>query len=371
MKRKKTEKEIKNGLAAYRVLRERVREVLILGQRQIDAFKVQTYWRAGSYINEHVRLNGNRAEHGRQVLLKLGRDLDLDESVLRRSAEFAEKFPDLEIRATWHELPGSPRQIEKSAPRNLLSWSHYRLLITVEDERRRYGLAERAKRSGWTVERLERAIWNLKPGSKLKALPSAKGADQTNLLTPQLGRLDTYRLIQPSKIHWPAASGLLLDHGFKSYTWLHPGKARGFHAEEIVEEKEGRLLKSERSARDLFTYLAYVDRIIDADTLWVALDVGLSGVSRQKLRLRDIDAPELDTAAGRRAYEFLKSTLAKAPFLMVRSYKNDKYDRYETDLFIPAEGAGARNPRALGLSDLVFINNLLLETGHAVLVRED
>lgn len=357
-------------LAVYSVLRERVRETLIWGQRQIDALKIQSYWQTGSYINEHVRLNGGRAEYGKQVLVKLGRDLDLDESVLDRAAKFAEKFPDFEIPATWQELPRIPRQIEKNGPRNLLSWSHYRILITVEDDRRRYRLAERAERGGWTVARLAQAVWDLKSGSQSKALPPGKGAGRPGLLTPLLGQLHTYRLVSPSKIHWPSEEGLLLDRGFKNYAYLRPDEVRGFHADQIVEAREGRLVKSARTARDLFTYLAYVDRVIDGDTLWVALDTGLASVSRQKLRLRGIDAPEIHTAAGKRAYEFLKSTLEKAPFLIVRSYKNDKYDRYETDLFIPVEGADNRNPEALRLENLVFVNNLLLEQGHAVLMRE-
>ncbi|MBI3314003.1 MAG: thermonuclease family protein [Candidatus Omnitrophica bacterium] len=104
--------------------------------------------------------------------------------------------------------------------------------------------------------------------------------------------------------------------------------------------------------------------------LWVVLDTRLGGVSRQKLRLRGIDAPEINTAAGRRAFEFLKATLAKAPYLIVRSSKNDKFDRYEADLFIPAKNAVSRSPESLELADLIFINNLLLERGFAVQLDE-
>ncbi|MBI3313736.1 MAG: hypothetical protein HYZ83_05835 [Candidatus Omnitrophica bacterium] len=252
------------SLKSYAVLRRVVEETLLVGQQRIEALKVQTYWRTGASINEHVRLNGARAEYGKKVLLTLGRDLDLDESVLGRCSRFHEKFPHLKIQATWPELPANPRQIEKNASGKPLSWSHFRILITIENDRVRNRLAERAAHGNWTVERLEEEAWKFKTG---RALTNSSGNGRKNLLTPRLGRLNTSRLVAPSKIHWPAKSGLMFDRGFKSYDWLAPDKVRGFSADEIIEVRKSRLAKSKRTERDLFTYLAYVDYVIDGDSV--------------------------------------------------------------------------------------------------------
>jgi len=45
-----------SGLQDFRTLVERVRQTFVLGQQQIEALKVQTYWEAGRLIHEHIHL---------------------------------------------------------------------------------------------------------------------------------------------------------------------------------------------------------------------------------------------------------------------------------------------------------------------------
>ena len=91
---------------------------------------------------------------------------------------------------------------------------------------------------------------------------------------------------------------------------------------------------------------------------WVVLDIGMRAFSRQKLRLRGIDCPEMDTPEGKAAKKFVESLLRDVPELIVLTRKNDKYDRYEADVFIE-DKTGAK----------LFVNNLLLEAGHAIRVE--
>ena len=114
--------------------------------------------------------------------------------------------------------------------------------------------------------------------------------------------------------------------------------------------------------------------MIDGDTFWVVLDTGMRAFSRQKLRLRGIDCPELDTPEGRAAKKFVESLLRDAPELTVLTRKNDKYDRYEADVFLPARSlkASAGGTGPIGgqwIEDAGgkerYLNNLLLEEGHA------
>jgi len=90
---------------------------------------------------------------------------------------------------------------------------------------------------------------------------------------------------------------------------------------------------------------------------WVVLDAGLEMIPHKKLRLRGIDCPEIKTPRGQAAKRFVESLMKDVPFLTVCSYKNDKYDRYEADVFLEDKTGNE-----------VFLNNLLLETGHAVLM---
>ena len=75
---------------------------------------------------------------------------------------------------------------------------------------------------------------------------------------------------------------------------------------------------------------------------------------KQKLRLRDLDCPEMDTAEGRAAKRFTESFLDRGTAVTICTTKPDKYDRYLADVFVERDG----EPK--------FLNNALLENGHAV-----
>ena len=104
---------------------------------------VDAYWEIGRQIAEAV---GERAEYGRNLLAYLSERLTVEfgkgftVSNLRNMRQFNQMFP---IR---HAL------------RSELTWSHYRLLMRIdESNRRNFYLAESAD-SGWTSRQLERQI---------------------------------------------------------------------------------------------------------------------------------------------------------------------------------------------------------------------
>jgi predicted nuclease of restriction endonuclease-like (RecB) superfamily len=109
----------------------------------INFAMVEAYWEIGRQIEEDV---GNRAEYGKGLLQYLARQLTaefgkgFDESSLRRMRQFYGAFRN---RATlWHEL----------------SWSHYRLLIRIENETQREFYGRECAECGWSVRQLERQI---------------------------------------------------------------------------------------------------------------------------------------------------------------------------------------------------------------------
>jgi predicted nuclease of restriction endonuclease-like (RecB) superfamily len=89
---------------------------------------------------------GERAEYGKGLLRFLAKGLTdefgkgFDESSLRRMRQFYKTFANRDT--LWHEL----------------SWSHYRLLMKLEDESRREFYARECVADAWSVRQLERQI---------------------------------------------------------------------------------------------------------------------------------------------------------------------------------------------------------------------
>jgi len=107
--------------------------------------------------------------------------------------------------------------------------------------------------------------------------------------------------------------------------------------------------------------------VIDGDTLWLDIDCGFGVWTKQKVRLRGIDTPELKTAEGIRARDFVVEALKGVPFVAVTTTKPDKYDRYLADVFyLPKE----EDPGVI-LSNGVFLNRALHGAGLASWFRAD
>jgi hypothetical protein len=127
----------------YQNIRDTLEKARTKAYSAINFAMVEAYWEIGRQIEEAV---GDRAEYGKGLLRYLSQQLTVefgkgfDESLLRRMRQFHKIFP---IRATlWHEL----------------SWSHYRLLIKIEDATRREFYTRESVEAAWSVRQLERQI---------------------------------------------------------------------------------------------------------------------------------------------------------------------------------------------------------------------
>ena len=82
------------------------------------------------------------------------------------------------------------------------------------------------------------------------------------------------------------------------------------------------------SAVTTWTVPGVVRRIVDADTLVIDLDLGWGTWKiGQKVRLLGIDAPEMSTAAGKAAREWLVAWLPLGTEVTVQSYALDSFGR--------------------------------------------
>ena len=138
---------IDNNNLAINIVRI-VREARQTAYRAVNFAMVAAYWNIGKLIVED-ELHWERADYGKTVLKNLSERLTkefgkgFDERELRKMCQFYRCF---EIRDTL---------------RPELSWSHYRRLISVEDEKARNWYMNEAADAVWSTRQLDRQISTL------------------------------------------------------------------------------------------------------------------------------------------------------------------------------------------------------------------
>jgi predicted nuclease of restriction endonuclease-like (RecB) superfamily len=109
----------------------------------VNSAMVEAYWDIGRQIEEAV---GDRAEYGKGLLQYLSQGL---------TAEFGKGFTVVNLRNMRQFFRLFPNRY---ALRSELSWTHYRLLMRVDNESRREFYLRESVEFGWTSRQLERQI---------------------------------------------------------------------------------------------------------------------------------------------------------------------------------------------------------------------
>ena len=130
---------------AYQEIRGCVIEAQQKVYRAVNSAMVEAYWSIGRAIFEYCGEN-DRAEYGKQILSEISE---------RLTAEFGKGYTVRNLRNMRQFYLSFPKRHTVCAE---LSWSHYRLLMRVEDERAREFYTEEAVKSGWSVRQLQRQI---------------------------------------------------------------------------------------------------------------------------------------------------------------------------------------------------------------------
>lgn len=351
--------------AAYQSLLSRVRRTLLEGQARIDAERVQTYWQTGEIIYKDILKNKDRGTYGAEITKGLAKDLNVHVSVLQRCVQFVKAYP----------------QLTKVAGRRLLKWSHFRELMAITDDKKRLSLEKAVEKNDWSSDelinriRLGKSLDSDSQGSKSETLPKPS----PKLLTPLRGKLFHYAIVKRPTIGGEGEPELFLDLGFGDFEDLTEAEAGQFSAGDIVAldapAKGIRFSKVPGTVKDIYTYQAVVEKVVDGDTLKVRFFLGGRHRRRETLRLRGLDCPEMDTREGQAAKVFVQSYIKEAQTIIVRSSRSDKWDRYLADIFLPGmadnniseasrwEEAGGERARRVEAD--IYLNNLLLEKGYA------
>ena len=270
----------------YKKLCRDLSELIEKGRMQavqaVSKVLVETYWKIGKRLLRMKDIVDVLPLT--ELINRLGKDLDLDPTVLQRSLRFFRAYPG--------GLPRSP-----DARR--LGWGAHLELLPIKDPEQRLMYMRQAIEENWSRAALRRAI-----------------------------------------------------------------RRRLFEGDPVDRHGDGQWL--DRPDSRLHTYAAALDRVIDGDTLEVRIDLGFDVWKTEHIRLRGIDAPELNTKAGRAARIFVLEKLENIEFVILRTYKTDKYARYVTDLFY----SDIYKEKEQVISRGSFLNQELIDSGHACFVRK-
>jgi len=147
-----TKKSGSPGLPINQQLLDDVRQLIEQSRQQctvaVNSALTQLYWSIGDRIHREV-LKGERASYGEQIVSTLSKQLVNDygrgfsPKTLRHMLRFAEIFPDLEI---------------VSAVRRQLSWTHFKVLIYIEDPLKRDFYLQMCRQERWSTRTLQERL---------------------------------------------------------------------------------------------------------------------------------------------------------------------------------------------------------------------
>ncbi|MBI4431764.1 MAG: thermonuclease family protein [Candidatus Omnitrophica bacterium] len=317
-------------ISHYDELRRRVSEAIQRGRMRVRKLLVRNYWIVGKIIARHLKRYSPNGELDRQTVIDLSQDVEMDRGDLFLSLRIARGYP-------------------KVPPAELSSISHYEALLSVKDDRQRELLTRQAKELGWNRRELRAQIKKLKAVKRSAKISRRKSA--APLTVPSLGPLYTAQVAGPDKV--PSANKeCWIDLGFSVYRRACGAGSENWEPDDLVSlqnsSDEGESFSSrrisdselrEKGKREnlLYTYRVVLIRVVDGDTLLVSTDLGFGLRTRQYLRLRGIDAPEIKTRAGKKARDFVAAELAGVQEITIKSSRSDKFDRYLADVFyVPA-----------------------------------
>jgi len=131
-------------------LYDAIRQVLETARQSaykaVNFAMVQAYWQVGRLIVEDEQRGKTRAEYGKRVL---------EEVAARLTAEFGRGFDASNLRYMRLFYQAFPNC---DALRHELSWTHYRLLLRVENQDARNWYMNEAAAENWSSRQLERQI---------------------------------------------------------------------------------------------------------------------------------------------------------------------------------------------------------------------
>ena len=114
--------------------------------KQVNFIMVEAYWNIGKQIVNQEQNGDDRAKYGKYIIKELS---------LRLTKDFGKGYSARNLRSMRQFYLTFPNWQTVSAK---LSWSHYQLIMRVENEKAREYYIDETVKSNWSVRALERQI---------------------------------------------------------------------------------------------------------------------------------------------------------------------------------------------------------------------
>lgn len=190
-----------------KTLRELIQQGRQRALRAVDMVQVQTCWEIGRHIVEFEQQGETRAAYGKKLLPSLADSL---------AREFGKGFDVTNLRHMRGFYLAFPI---RDALRPELSWTHYRLLLRVDDATARQWYMGEAAAQNWSTRALERQMGTLYYerllSSRDKAAVAAEASTQLAALATQTTPRDFVRDPVLLEFLGLPASGRLLESGLE------------------------------------------------------------------------------------------------------------------------------------------------------------
>ncbi|MBN2715783.1 MAG: thermonuclease family protein [Deltaproteobacteria bacterium] len=315
-------------ITSYKTLFERVCQIyeatIVKTESAGDSQSNYGYLHMGQQIDGMLSEAEQTGHYGKRLVPNLCRDLKkkYGDGPSTRTIHYMRKFAALYSDDTIHpQLP----------------WSHYCILLSVENAKTRAALENQAiqQRLGRAALQQLVSYTNQQAGQSTRAFP----------LSPRNATPNIVKLIRPKGDGHP-----LLDLGF--------GVLQTPSSSRMAQFKTGTHLKRYTNGHfspvtcapgERYCYPATLDSVVDGDT--VKLQVQLSGglFIQERFRLRGIDAMEISTPEGQKAKRALQRLLQNKNTIIIYTYSTDRYGRYVADI----------------VADGNYINKTMVQNGHA------
>lgn len=311
---------------------------------------VQTYWNIGRCIIEIEQSPNIPSGYGSKMLHLFSKDL---------IRQFGKGYSVTNLKnmrtfcSTYDQNKLSPE----------IDWSSYTLLLSVKDDKARKEFEEKTVIESLSYLQLKKEISAWRMHHALE--------ENENIAPPRLkynrGSLYTYTLAKNPMLPFHK-NRVVVDCGFNIHKTIEFNNTEIKESSIIQSFKNQEIYRLENAPdilpHQLYTYTAFIEKIIDGDTLLVVIDCGFHTAIRMRLRLKGIDAPEIDTEEGLSARNFVVKAFKNSPLIGIKTYRPDKYSRYLADVFyLPEE----KNPQTI-IKEGIFLNQQLLDHGLAVKV---
>ena len=309
--------------------------------------KVVMAWNVGKIIDEHLSRN-DKTGYGEKLMEKLVQDTAMSDNSLYRMRSFYQSYP---------KLPKDEKQ---------LNWTHYQTLSGVKKDEERKRLENLVRDNSLTTDELQIEVtkYHSQVNSQVNSLAQSLAKTKKPLrkkkllktkLHPERGQLFSYPLIKLEN-----ADVTCIDCGFNFFREVE-NQSKNLQNVDVIKKDETYLLKkSDSHPRKFNTYKAYLDRVVDGDTIRVTIDLGFKTFHNEIIRLKGIDSAEIDSEAGKESARALTQILDKIPFLVVKTIKVDIYGRFVADVFFSDKNEIDAQKVA---DEGIYLNQLLLDRG--------